>query len=142
MTAEIEKRLLEFLDAENKRDWEEYEKYLSDDVEWTTFGPPGRRIVKGKEQYVTTMKNIYDKIHSTFRIVSIATNPEVGTVMAELEMSSRRSVDIFEFKDNLIFREREYYDDSYWLTEFQSLSTNSRSPGPRAQGINLTHRKA
>lgn len=30
--------------------------------------------------------------------------------MAELEIEERRSVDIFEFKDGLIYREREYFD--------------------------------
>jgi hypothetical protein len=46
------------------------------------------------------------------------TSNEKGMVIAELEMDSRRSVDIFEFQNGLIFREREYYDDTYWLDQF------------------------
>jgi hypothetical protein len=53
--------LAKFFEAENRRDWKEYEKYLSDGVEWTFFTPEGRRIVKGKKDYLETMKRIYEK---------------------------------------------------------------------------------
>jgi hypothetical protein len=35
-------------------------------------------------------------------------------VIAELELLSRRSVDVFEFENGLIMREREYYDHIVW----------------------------
>ncbi len=33
--------------------------------------------------------------------------------MAELEMEGRRALDVFEFRNGLIYSEREYYDDNY-----------------------------
>jgi hypothetical protein len=39
---------------------------------------------------------------------------ERATLIAELELLSRRSVDVFEFENGLIRREREYYDDTFW----------------------------
>ncbi len=35
---------------------------------------------------------------------------ESQVAIAELEMKERRSVDVFEFKNGLIYREREYFD--------------------------------
>lgn len=40
---------------------------------------------------------------------------EIGVVIAELELLSIRSVDVFEFENSLIRREREYYVDTLWL---------------------------
>ena len=40
---------------------------------------------------------------------------EIGVVIAELEQLSIRSVNVFEFENGLIRREREYYDDTLWL---------------------------
>ena len=97
-------------------------------MEWTIFGPPGRSIIKGKTQYLETMKKYYGSHDSKFDIISIAVNKDKGIAMAELEMDSRRSVDIFEFKDGLIIREREYYDDSYWLKELQNEPAGGKIP--------------
>ena len=40
---------------------------------------------------------------------------EIGVVIAELELLSIRSVDVFELENGLIRREREYYVDTLWL---------------------------
>ena len=125
---EIDKLLIDFFEAENSRNWKRYEGYLSDDVEWTVFGPPGRRVIKGKTQYLETMKKYYSSHGSKFDIIYIAMNKDKGIAMAELEMDSRRSVDIFEFRDGLIFREREYYDDSVWLKELQNEQSGRKIP--------------
>jgi hypothetical protein len=117
MTKEDEEILAKFFEAENRRDWKEYGKYLSDDVEWTFFTPEGRRIVKGRKDYLETMKRIYEKNNSEFIIISMTSNDK-GMAIAEIEMDSRRSVDVFEFRNGLIFREIEYYDDTYWLDQF------------------------
>jgi len=117
MTTEEERILAKFFEAENRRDWKEYEKYLSDDVEWTFFTPEGRRIVKGKKDYLETMKRIYERNKSKFIIISMTSNDK-GIAIAELEMDSKRSVDVFEFRNGHIFREIEYYDDTYWLDQF------------------------
>lgn len=122
---EIVKRILEFLHAENQRDWLNYEKFLSHNVQWTFFSIEGTRVVNGRENYVNTMKRIYENLDSTFNIISLLSNDELGIVMAELEMDNRRSVDVFELRDGLILREREYYDGVYWynqLMQKQSVS--------------------
>jgi len=116
MTQE-ESILAKFFEAENRRNWVEYEKYLSDQVEWTFFTPKGRRMVKGKKNYMETMKRIYADHNAIFTVISMASSGN-KIVMAELEMGTRRSVDIFEFQNGLIHREREYYDDIYWLEQF------------------------
>ena len=131
MAVEIDKLLLKFFDAENRRDWGAYAKYLSDDIEWTILGPPVRRVIRGKKEYVDTMKGFYSTNKSKFYIVSIAANRDRAIVMAELEMDSQRSVDIFEFRDGLIFREREYYDDHYWLAESRNESAEGKMTGIR-----------
>jgi hypothetical protein len=114
---EEESILAKFFEAENRRDWAEYTKFLSDEIEWTFFTPKGRRIVKGKENYVKTMRRIYENNNSRFTVISMASSGN-DIVIAELEMGTRRSVDIFEFYNGLIYREREYYDDVYWLEQF------------------------
>lgn len=109
----------------DERDWQNYEKFLSDNVQWTFFSIEGTRIVKGKENYVDTMKKIYENVTSTFDIISILSDDELGIVMAELKMDNRRSVDVFELQNGLILREREYYDGVYWyeqLNQKQILS--------------------
>lgn len=134
MPPEIDKLLLKFFDAETSRDWDTYGKYICDDIEWIIFGPPGRRVIKGKADYLGTMKRFYSTNKSKFYIISIAVNRERGIVMAELEMDSRRSVDIFEFRDGLIYREREYYDDRYWLTDSRNESSGWKTSGRESEG--------
>lgn len=38
-----------------------------------------------------------------------------GMVMTDLKFLSRKSIDVFEFENGLIRREREHYDDTLWL---------------------------
>ncbi len=114
MSGKLEKIIYEFFQSENQRDWENYERFLSDEVQWIIFSTEGNRIVKGKQDYLKTIQRIYENLSSTFQILTILSNEELGIVMAELEMENRRSVDVFEIKDGLIIREREYYDSAYW----------------------------
>ncbi len=52
---ELEEKLINFFNAENNRDWDMYETFLSPEVEWTFYGPPKRKTVVGKEEYVKIM---------------------------------------------------------------------------------------
>ncbi|WP_298279203.1 hypothetical protein [Ferroplasma sp.] len=45
---ELEEKLTNFFNAENDRDWKLYESFLSEDVEWISYGPPKRKVVSGK----------------------------------------------------------------------------------------------
>ncbi len=90
-------------------------------MEWILYGPPKRRIVVGKEQYVKTMIRAYEDTSAKFHILNMVSDLGKGMVIAELELLSRRSVDVFEYENGLIRREREYYDDTLWL-EFEDKS--------------------
>ena len=112
---ELEEKLTDFFNAENDRDWKLYESFLSEDVEWISYGPPKRKVVSGKKDYIKTMIRAYRNIPERFSVLNMVSDIERGVVIAELEIRSRRSVDIFEFENGLIKREREYYDDTLWL---------------------------
>ncbi len=106
----IKNRLLKFFEAENRRDWETYEGFLSPDVEWVCYDRLHRTVIKGKSNYLVAMKKAYKGRNSIFRIINLAIDEQSQIAMAELEIEGRRSVDIFEFKDGFICREREYFD--------------------------------
>ena len=112
---ELEEKLTNFFNAENDRDWKLYESFLSEDVQWISYGPPKRKVVSGKKDYIKTMIRAYRNIPERFSVLNMVSDIESGVVIAELELRSRRSVDIFEFENGLIKREREYYDDTLWL---------------------------
>ena len=112
---ELEEKLTNFFNAENDRDWKLYESFLSEDVEWISYGPPKRKVVSGKKDYIKTMIRAYRNIPERFSVLNMVSDIERGVVIAELELRSRRSVDIFEFENGLIKGEREYYDDTLWL---------------------------
>ena len=112
---ELEEKLIKFFNAENDRDWKLFESFLSEDVEWISYGPPKRKVVSGKKDYIKTMIRAYRNIPERFSVLNMVSDIERGVVIAELEIRSRRSVDIFEFENGLIKREREYYDDTLWL---------------------------
>ncbi len=112
---ELEEKLTNFFNAENDRDWKLYESFLSEDVQWISYGPPKRKVVSGKKDYIKTMIRAYRNIPEKFSVLNMVSDIERGVVIAELELRSRRSVDIFEFENGLIKREREYYDDTLWL---------------------------
>ena len=111
----LEEILTEFFNAENNRDWKLYETFLSPEVEWVSYGPPKRNTVVGRAEYVKTMIRAYRNLPAEFRVINMVSDLDSGVVIAELELLSRRSVDIFEFKNGLIMKEREYYDDTLWL---------------------------
>ncbi|MHB8361460.1 MAG: nuclear transport factor 2 family protein [Thermoplasmataceae archaeon] len=112
---ELEDILINFFYAENNRDWKLYETFLSPDVEWISYGPPKRKVVVGKAEYIETMIRAYKDTSAKFDILNMVSDLDKGIVIAELDLLSRRSVDVFEFENGLIRREREYYDDTLWL---------------------------
>ena len=56
------------------------------------------------------MKKAYKGRDSRFKIINLLVDEDSQVAIAELEMGERRSVDVFEFKDGLIHREREHFD--------------------------------
>jgi len=107
--------MIAFFQAENKRDWKSYRKFLAPDVEWVSFEPPKRRVVRGREQYLSEMKHTYEGRNSTFRVEMLLADEEHEFAVAELSFEGRCSVDIFELENGMIQREREYFDDTFWF---------------------------
>ncbi len=110
----IRAALLSFFDAENNRDWKSCKRYLSTNVRWVSFEPPKKRVVRGISSYVSAMKRAYRGNRSRFTVETIAADEEKQVAIVELLFDGRRSVDVFEFENGLIRREREYFDDTFW----------------------------
>ena len=87
---ELEEKLIKFFNAENDRDWKLYESFLSEDVEWISYGPPKRKVVIGKEDYVKTMIKAYRDLPEKFKCLNMVSDPERGVVIPNLEPLSRR----------------------------------------------------
>lgn len=118
---ELEVKLMNFFNAENNRDWKLYGSFISQDVEWVSYSLPKRKVVVGKEDYVKAMIRAYRNIPASFKVFNMVSDIERRVVIAEPELLSRRSVDVFEFENGLIRREREYYDDTLWLESKDKL---------------------
>ena len=89
---ELEEKLTNFFNAENDRDWKLYESFLSEDVQWISYGPPKRKVVSGKKDYIKTMIRAYRNIPERFSVLNMVSDIESGVVIAELELRARRSV--------------------------------------------------
>ena len=85
---------------------------------------------------MNTLEKFYSTKNSMFKVISIAIDEERDTVIAELEMDGKRSVDIFEFQQGKIFREREYYDDLYWTAEMKDDSKEVNGQEGNHEGKN------
>ncbi len=84
-------------------------------MEWISYGPLKRKVIAGKAEYVKTMIRAYQDTPAKFHILNMVSDLDKGIVIVELELLSRRSIDVFEFENGLIRRERECYDDTLWL---------------------------
>lgn len=97
------------LQAENRRDWELYRSLLDDNVEWTLLRA-APRVVKGAEEYMSTIRNFYeDNPLASFEIIHLLVDEIEGLAFAELDMSGRRSVSVFVVRAGRIAFEREYF---------------------------------
>ena len=124
---ELEEIRVKLFNAEDNRDWKLYEALLSQDIEWISYGPPRRKTAVERAECVKTMVKAYQNLSAKFEVLNMVSDLEKGMVMAELQILSRRSVDVFKFEDGLIRREREYYDDILWLeSQVKSWNLNWR----------------
>jgi hypothetical protein len=104
-------RLRSFFAAENARDWSKYAEFLHPDVEWFIFDTPGGRVVQGRSRYLDEIVQAYAGSSATFEAELTVVDPAAGRIAAVLVSSTaRRSIDIFEFDDELIRREWEFYE--------------------------------
>lgn len=103
--------LTEFFKAENERDWDTYRKFLHEEVVWVLYGKEERRIC-GIQQYLQMMQKAYAHTDVQFRCLEMRVSKDGKRVMALLvNEEGAHSLDIFDFQDNLIYREYEFLLD-------------------------------
>lgn len=125
-----------FLDAENRRDWTEWGQCLHPEVEYEMIG--GDPVVRGREHYIQHMQRIYEELSDwKFRIVTI-TGDET-TVTVEFDGTGHftgrheaqeyrgaplrlRAVCVFELREGLIRRGREYFDHRSYEAQLKAAN--------------------
>ncbi|MDC4233195.1 nuclear transport factor 2 family protein [Actinomyces sp. B33] len=100
-----------FFKAENERDWDAYRQFLHEEIVWRLFDKEERRIC-GILNYMQTMQKVYENSDVRFRCQDMQVSNEGNRVVAYLINDfGARSLDIFDFKDGLIYREYEFILD-------------------------------
>ena len=61
--SDFRRKLAEFFDAENRRDWDNYREFLHPQVEWVLE----EDVIKGRERYCETIVAAYAQSASRFR---------------------------------------------------------------------------
>lgn len=130
----------EFLEAENKRDWQRWASYLDQNVLYVVIG--SETSTKGKNNYIQKMQNAYSELVDwSFRILNIVGNKEI--VFVEFEGRGRftgqeggkkyidiplvlNAVDLFKIKDGLIYEVREYFDYKSYKQQLSLKEQKSR----------------
>ena len=103
--SDFRRKLAEFFDAENRRDWVDYREFLHPQVEWVLE----EDVIKGRERYCETIVAAYAQSASRFRTHQMLESEDrrrIATLLVDTD--GRRSLDIFEFEDGLIRREWEF----------------------------------
>ena len=100
--------LLAFFEAENKRDWSTYRKFLSLDVVWVLYSRQTKTI-EGIDDYLTAMVEAYKVCDNTFVCEALHQSSDGNRIVAILMNNlGEQSCDIFEFSDGLIVKEYEF----------------------------------
>ncbi|AIN93688.1 nuclear transport factor 2 family protein [Treponema putidum] len=103
--------LQKFFEAENSRDWETYQKFLHDEVVWQLFNSETKNI-EGIDEYMKVIKNAYKNQDIKFTCKEMKVSNSGNRIAACLINDlGKISIDIFDFKDNLIYREYEFILD-------------------------------
>lgn len=106
------KEILEaFFEAENKRDWKSYRRFLHAEIVWELFDEE-KRTICGIQSYMETMQKAYENSEARFACQNMQISNDGNRIAAYLiNDSGMRSLDVFDFKDNLIYREYEFLLD-------------------------------
>ncbi|MCW6652885.1 nuclear transport factor 2 family protein [Aerococcaceae bacterium NML210727] len=100
--------LHKFFEAENKRDWETYKQLLHPQVEWYLYGETHRQFT-GIEQYTDTIAKFYEQTDIRFSCKKMIVSHDGSRIVTHLiNDAGESSIDIFDFKDSLIYREYEF----------------------------------
>ncbi|MCH3948322.1 MAG: hypothetical protein LKI67_04625 [Olsenella sp.] len=103
--------LEDFFKAENERNWKVYQQFLHKEIVWQLFDKETRSIC-GIQDYMLTMQKAYENSDIRFLCQDMQVSNDGNRIIAYLinDMGAR-SLDIFDFKDNLIYREYEFILD-------------------------------
>ncbi|HWS30137.1 MAG TPA: nuclear transport factor 2 family protein [Clostridia bacterium] len=100
--------LLSFFEAENKRDWLTYRKFLSPDVTWVLYAKQ-MKIIEGIDAYLTVIMEAYKDSDNLFVCEALYQSGDENRIVAILRNNlGERSCDIFEFSGGLIVKEYEF----------------------------------
>lgn len=100
--------LASFFEAENKRDWITYRQFLHPEVTWQLIDKETKHII-GIEEYIRIMKKAYENTNIRFTCRDMKISSDGNRIVADLiNDNGVRAIDIFDFKDNLIYREYEF----------------------------------
>lgn len=101
-------KLFAFFEAENQRDWQTYQTFLSDHVSWELEGDT-IEIIKGKADYLTNIQKVYYNNPVQFRCTYYQLSPDQNRIVTLLENDfCDLSCDIFFFEKGMIVKEIEY----------------------------------
>lgn len=101
--------LLTFFDAENRRDWDLYRKFIDRNIIWTLISNGKEKVIIGADNYVAYMKSFYEKCDDTFEVENFCVSNSGARIAAVLRNNlNERSCDIFDFADGVIIREYEF----------------------------------
>lgn len=101
-------KLFAFFEAENQRDWQTYETFLSDHVSWELEGDT-IEIIQGKADYLTKIQQVYHNNPVQFRCTYYQLSPDQNRIVTLLENDvGDLSCDIFFFEKGMIVKEIEY----------------------------------
>ena len=103
--------LEDFFKAENERNWKVYQQFLHKEIVWQLFDKETRSIC-GIQDYMLTMQKAHENSDIRFLCQDMQVSNDGNRIIAYLinDMGAR-SLDIFDFKDNLIYREYEFILD-------------------------------
>ena len=100
-----------FFKAENERDWEAYRKFLHKEIVWQLFDKEARSI-RGIQAYMQTMQKACENSDVRFLCQDMRASNDGNRIAAYLINDlGARSLDIFDFRDDLIYREYEFILD-------------------------------
>ncbi|MBN2364489.1 nuclear transport factor 2 family protein [candidate division WOR-3 bacterium] len=98
-----------FFEAENIRDWNLFRKFLHPDVEWTVFNDSEGVLIRGRDNYMDRIISNYKEKDTKFECENTFIDGECNQIVAVLvKETGERSIDIFNFKKRLIWKEWEF----------------------------------
>lgn len=100
-----------FFKAENERHWEAYQQFLHSEISWQLFNKGEKKIV-GIQDYMRVIKNAYANTDIRFSCLDMRISGDGNRIVAYLTNDfGARSLDIFDFKEGLIYKEYEFILD-------------------------------